>query len=526
MHIKKRRFRNKSNNTKLAALILVVLVFVCATGYAYFSQSLDLTSTAKLNTDNPFCDLTMFDGYKNFEVTYDYDYYVDNEQVTKTSPTTYAVAKNVDVDVKITIKNTGDKTVNMWRLFLKFPLGTNIVNFWNSVKVYEGEVSDGLMLIYEPPSLTFNNLMAPGEEVSFNIMYKSTTNSPDILAAGVYGWNLETESVPTAEEMAACVFDKNSSTGGSGNTGGGESGGGSEEEPEEIPNPTYAVIPSTFENSYDGWRVVGPATVNIVSTTINGTTTKVLSMSEFAAEGVKATLDLNEFKAGNYKYSAMVSRGDSGSIAVDMYYSVNGGELIPVVSGTTKPSQWETLEGTITIPENATSVDLYIVYPGTEDGDIYLANPLYMDNINLEKINDPETGGGSGDSGEGGETGGGTDEPGGDSGNTGTDQNAIIASITSDYSYDYNTLKMYTVKLTLTNNTNEDIRNWYVDIDIGEGGDPLGCWSATCSLNNNVVHITEAAWGSIVNGNSSTVIEFQFATNNYEPKLVGYGLVE
>lgn len=490
--------RRKNKNTILIAMILVVIVFVCSTGYAFFSQKLDLQGTAKLNTDNPYCDLSMFNEYSDFEVSYDYTKYVDNELVSEdTDISTYSDESNTTVHVtaEITLKNIGTKTVNSWRLFIKLPKDSTMINFWNAIKVYEGNVSDGVIFVFEYPSDTFNNLMSPGETVSFNIMYKTISAESDIMSEGAYGWDLATETIPTIENMSSCIFNENSSTGGS------SSGGGSG----EVENPTYAVIPSTFENSYDGWREVEDAKLSLTSVTIGGTTSQVLSVKGDAEKGIKAILDPTNYTSGDYTYSVMISNADNESIPVELYYMINSGELIAVdTDGITIPGQWVELNGTITIPENATSVELYIIYPGINEN-TSLENPLYIDNINLEKKNSES---------------GGENEP----DPVVPSDGSIVASITNQYMYDYNDLKVYVTKLTLTNNTDTDISNWYVNVNIGEGGNALGCWAATCS-EGSVVNITPAAWGNTINANSSITIEFQFATTGDAPVLVDYGLV-
>lgn len=328
---RKHRKNKKIKETVMISTILIIVVFVCSTGYAFFKERLELFGTAKLNINDVTCNIHKFNGYNDFEITDEYTYYYSTDQSTGNTITS--------VDVSITIKNIGTKTVNSWRAFFRFPIDAEIVNHWNANEVYTGKMKDGVIGVYEYPSDNFNNLMAPGDSVNFHVMYNTQQSNANISNASAYGWDLASESMPSLEDMASCVLDENSSTGG-------ESGGGTIPDPNPDPDP---IIPS---------------------------------------------------------------------------------------------------------------------------------------------------------------------------------DDSIVASITSEYGYDTSDgLKVYVVKLQLQNNTDTDISNWFVDINIGESGNPIGCWNATCSLESGIVHITQASWGTIVNANSSVTIEFHFGTTGELPKLIKYGLL-
>jgi len=387
MNIRRRSSRKlRKINSKLMAIILIIVVFVCSTGYAYFSQNLSLTGTAKLSGDNPYCKLDLFKGYKDFEVSYDYIYYMNHQEILD-GPLANPNNENVDVRVTITIKNIGTKTVTAWRSFSIFPTTTNVTNFWNASAVYEGAAKTGKLLIYEYPSIYWNNTMEPGQTITFNVDYSTSDTIVEIQETSIYGWDISTENVPELEDMASCIYDGNSSGGDSGETGGdfGETGGDSGE-----------------------------------------------------------------------------TGGDSGE---------TGGD-----SG--------------------------------------------------------ETGGDSGETGgDSGETGGDSGETGGDSGETGGDtvtspDGKIIASVENRYQQDDNGLSYYATVITLTNNTDTNINNWYIKLDVGEGGAIPGCWTAKCEQAEGIITITPPAWGVNLEPKNPYVIEFQTSTKQVEPKVIETGILE
>jgi len=332
-----RRLRRKNkSNVKLMIIFFFTLFFI-SVGYSIFYDELVISGKGNIVINIPSLS-------KNYSVTSTIDSWYDNGYFYY----------NCDAY----LNNIGTADINGWTIQVNIPSDINEITCWNSSCTIEGNV-------LTITNLDYNGSVPAGQSVNFGMHFSSPTEWEGFKDVSVNG-----------EQISG------------GNTGGG-SGSGSGG---NIENPVYATIPSTFENGDDGWRATSNATVSVESATINDVTTQALSVIENTTDGVTASIDLSQFTPGEYNISAMVGRDASAptNIPIQLLYSYNGGQLVEIVSGDANPGSWSTLEGNLTIPEDITSLELYIVYPGNEEGSTYLAYPVFIDNVNLEKINNPD----------------------------------------------------------------------------------------------------------------------------------------
>ena len=87
-------------------------------------------------------------------------------------------------------------------------------------------------------------------------------------------------------------------------------------------------------------------------------------------------------------------------------------------------------------------------------------------------------------------------------------------------------MSYYATVITLTNNTDSNVNNWYIKLDVGDGGAIPGCWTATCEQSGGIITITPPTWGVNLEPNNPYTIEFQVSTKQVEPKVIETGILE
>ncbi len=186
--VKRRRNKKQTKVYILVAILLFVIVFVCATGYAYLSQRLSLNGTANIDKNgNPFCELNKFKGYQEFNDRVSYEVYSINNGV-------------YDIHAIFNITNLGTKNVDTWRAYFSLPEDAVIKNYYNAEEVFQGDA-----YIFEEPNNNYNNVISPGNSISFDIEFTTTYDDYATKDVVVYGWESAVESKPSISAMSSCL---------------------------------------------------------------------------------------------------------------------------------------------------------------------------------------------------------------------------------------------------------------------------------------------------------------------------------
>lgn len=190
-----RRMARKRKNKNIIAfftIALVVIVFVCSSGYAYFSQRLNLNGTVKLSVDNNECSIHKFNGYNEINSEIEYEIYDSSN--------------GYNVHAMITLTNIGDKYVNAWRSYVVLPEDIIKVSSYNCEQVYESNKA----YIFENPN-SYNSIIEQGKSITYDIQYQVAGNDYQIKDVATYGFNTNIERIVSLSKFSGCLNGGSSS---------------------------------------------------------------------------------------------------------------------------------------------------------------------------------------------------------------------------------------------------------------------------------------------------------------------------